>query len=311
LEENEMNITPYLEIKEEVYQALKENRPIVALESTIISHGMPYPQNVEVAKNVEETIRERGAVPATIAIIDGKMKVGLSKEELEFMATSKNILKASRMDLPVILAKGFNAATTVAATMIIAELAGIKVFVTGGIGGVHRNAQETFDISADLQELAKTNVAVISAGPKAILDLQLTKEYLETFGVPVIGYQTDELPCFFSRESGINVPYRVETPKEIASIMKTKWDLGLQGGIFIANPIPKEYSLDFEEIDKTIENAIEEAKRRKIKGKELTPFLLSKINELTKGESLKANIELVYNNAQLGTEIAKEFNILS
>ncbi len=239
------------------------------------------------------------------------MKVGLSEEEIEFMAISKNILKASRMDLPVILAKGFNAATTVAATMIIAELAGIKVFVTGGIGGVHRNAQETFDISADLQELAKTNVAVISAGPKAILDLQLTKEYLETFGVPVIGYQTDELPCFFSRESGINVPYRVETPKEIASIMKTKWDLGLQGGIFIANPIPKEYSLDFEEIDKTIENAIEEAKSQKIKGKELTPFLLSKINELTKGESLKANIELVYNNAQLGAEIAKEFNILS
>jgi pseudouridine-5'-phosphate glycosidase len=306
-----MNTTPYLEIKEEIYQAMKENKAIVALESTIISHGMPYPQNVEVAKNVEEIIRERGAVPATIAIIDGTMKVGLSEEEIEFMAISKNILKASRMDLPIILAKGFNAATTVAATMIIAELAGIKVFVTGGIGGVHRNAQETFDISADLQELAKTNVAVISAGPKAILDLQLTKEYLETFGVPVIGYQTDELPCFFSRESGINVPYRVETPKEIASIMKTKWDLGLQGGIFIANPIPKEYSLDFEEIDKTIENAIEEAKKRKIKGKELTPFLLSKINELTKGESLKANIELVYNNAQLGAEIAKEFNILS
>ncbi|MDY6894505.1 MAG: pseudouridine-5'-phosphate glycosidase [Thermotogota bacterium] len=306
-----MNTTPYLEIKEEVYQALKKNRPIVALESTIISHGMPYPQNVEVAKNVEDTIRERGAVPATIAIIDGKMKVGLSKEELEFMATSKNILKASRMDLPVILAKGFNAATTVAATMIIAELAGIKVFVTGGIGGVHRNAQETFDISADLQELAKTNVAVISAGPKAILDLQLTKEYLETFGVPVIGYQTDELPCFFSKESGISVPYRVETPKEIAHIMKAKWDLGLQGGIFIANPIPKKYSMDFEEINKTIDNAIAEAKKPKIKGKELTPFLLSKINELTKGESLKANIELVYNNAKLGAEIAKEFNNLS
>jgi len=306
-----MNTTPYLEIKEEVYQALKENRPIVALESTIISHGMPYPQNVEVAKNVEDIIRERGAVPATIAIIDGKMKVGLSEEELEFMATSKNILKASRMDLPIILAKGFNAATTVAATMIIAELAGIKVFVTGGIGGVHRNVQETFDISADLQELAKTNVAVISAGPKAILDLQLTKEYLETFGVPVIGYQTDELPCFFSRESGINVPYRVETPKEIALIIKAKWDLGLQGGIFIANPIPKEYSMDFKEINKTIDNAIAEAKKQKIKGKELTPFLLSKINELTKGKSLKANIELVYNNAKLGAEIAKEFNNLS
>ncbi len=306
-----MNTTPYLEIKEEIYQAMKENKAIVALESTIISHGMPYPQNVEVAKNVEEIIRERGAVPATIAIIDGTMKVGLSEEEIEFMAISKNILKASRMDLPIILAKGFNAATTVAATMIIAELAGIKVFVTGGIGGVHRNAQETFDISADLQELAKTNVAVISAGPKAILDLQLTKEYLETFGVPVIGYQTDELPCFFSKESGINVPYRVENPEEIALIMKTKWDLGLQGGIFIANPIPKEYSLDFEEINKTIENAIAEAKKQKIKGKGLTPFLLSKINELTKGESLKANIELVYNNAKLGAEIAKEFNILS
>jgi len=306
-----MNIAPYLEIKEEVYQAFKEHRAVVALESTIISHGMPYPQNVEVARKVEDIIRERGAVPATIAIIKGKMKVGLSNEEIEFMASSKNILKASRMDLPVILANGLNAATTVAATMIISELAGIKVFVTGGIGGVHRNAQETFDISADMQELAKTNVAVISAGPKAILDLQLTKEYLETFGVPVLGYQTDELPCFYSRESGINVAYKVESPKEVALIMKTKWDLGLQGGIFIANPIPEEYSMDFEEIDKAINTAIADADKQKIKGKELTPFLLSKISELTNGESLKANIELVYNNAKLGADIAKEFNILS
>lgn len=301
----------YLDIKEEVAKAIKKNEPVVALESTIISHGMPYPQNLEVAKQLEKTIRDKGAVPATIAIIDGIIKVGLNEEELNFIGTNNNILKASRMDIPIIIAKKLNAATTVAGTMIAANLAGIKVFVTGGIGGVHRHAQQTFDISADLQELAKTNVAVVCAGPKAILDLPLTVEYLETFGVPLIGYQTDELPSFYSRKSGIKVPYRIETTKEAALIMKTKWDLGLQGGVLITNPIPEEFSMNEEEINSIINKAIQDSEKMGIKGKELTPFLLSRIKELSKGESLKANIALVLNNAKVGAEIAKEFCNLS
>lgn len=305
-----MQFNKYLEVKDEVSQALEQKKPVVALESTIISHGMPYPENIIVAKNVENIIRSKGAIPATIAIINGKMKVGLTEEELEFMGSSKDILKASRMDLPVIIAKGLNAATTVAATMIISNLAGIRVFVTGGIGGVHRKAQQTFDISADLQELAKTNVAVVCAGPKAILDLELTKEYLETFGVPLIGYQTDEIPSFYSRRSGIKVPYRIDSAKEAGLIMKAKWDLGLQGGILIANPIPEKYSMDKETINKIVDQAINEAEDKGIKGKELTPFLLSKIKELTKGESLEANIELILNNAIVGAEIAIEYNKL-
>lgn len=305
-----MQFNKYLEVKDEVSQALEQKKPVVALESTIISHGMPYPENIIVAKNVENIIRSKGAIPATIAIINGKMKVGLTEEELEFMGSSKDILKASRMDLPVIIAKGLNAATTVAATMIISNLAGIRVFVTGGIGGVHRKAQQTFDISADLQELAKTNVAVVCAGPKAILDLELTKEYLETFGVPLIGYQTDEIPSFYSRRSGIKVPYRIDSAKEAGLIMKAKWDLGLQGGILITNPIPEKYSMDKETINKIVDQAINEAEDKGIKGKELTPFLLSKIKELTKGESLEANIELILNNAIVGAEIAIEYNKL-
>ncbi|HOB15732.1 MAG TPA: pseudouridine-5'-phosphate glycosidase [Defluviitoga sp.] len=301
----------YLDIKEEVAKAIKKNKPVVALESTIISHGMPYPQNVEVAKKLEETIRDKGAIPATIAIINGIIKVGLSEEELEFMGTDKNISKASRMDIPVIIAKKLNAATTVAGTIIAANLAGIRVFVTGGIGGVHKYAQQTFDVSADLQELAKTNVAVVCAGPKAILDLSLTVEYLETFGVPLIGYQTDELPSFYSRKSGIKVPHKVDTAEEAARIMKTKWDLGLQGGVLITNPIPEEFAMNEEEINSIINKAIQDSEKMGIKGKELTPFLLSRIKELSKGESLKANIALVLNNAKVGAEIAKEFCNLS
>ncbi|AAM23619.1 pseudouridine-5'-phosphate glycosidase [Caldanaerobacter subterraneus] len=300
----------FIDLSEEVKSALEERRPVVALESTIISHGMPYPQNIETARALEEIVRENGAVPATIAIIGGKIKIGLNEEELEFMGTSKEILKASKRDLPVVLAKGLNAATTVSATMICANLAGIKVFVTGGIGGVHRGAEETFDISADLQELANTNVAVVCAGAKAILDLPRTLEYLETFGVPVIGFRTEEFPAFYTRESGLKVDYRVEDEVEAAKVIKTKWDLGLKGGILIANPIPEEYALDRAYIEKAIEEAIFEADRRGIRGKALTPFLLEKIKDLTEGKSLKANIELVKNNARVGAKIAVQLNKL-
>lgn len=300
----------FIEFSREVKEALDSKKPVVALESTIISHGMPYPENIETAKAVEEIVRENGAIPATIAIINGRIKIGLSKEELEFMATSKEILKASRRDLPVVIAKGLNAATTVSATMICANLAGIKVFVTGGIGGVHRGAEETFDISADLQELANTDVAVVCAGAKAILDLPRTLEYLETFGVPVIGFRTEEFPAFYTRESGLKVDYRVEDEVEAAKVIKTKWDLGLKGGILIANPIPEEYALDRAYIEKAIEEAIFEADRRGIRGKALTPFLLEKIKDLTEGKSLKANIELVKNNARVGAKIAVQLNKL-
>ncbi|MGB9781199.1 pseudouridine-5'-phosphate glycosidase [Caldanaerobacter sp.] len=300
----------FIDLSEEVDKALKEGKPIVALESTIISHGMPYPENIETAKAVEEIVRKNGAIPATIAIINGKIKIGLNEKELEFMGTSKEILKASRRDLPVILAKGLNAATTVSATMICANLAGIKVFVTGGIGGVHRGAEETFDVSADLQELANTDVAVVCAGAKAILDLPRTLEYLETFGVPVIGFKTEEFPAFYTRESGLKVDYMVEDEVEAARVIKTKWDLGLKGGILIANPIPEEYALDRAYIEKAIEEAIFEADRLGIRGKALTPFLLEKIKDLTGGKSLKANIELVKNNARVGAKIAVQLNKL-
>jgi len=300
----------FIEFSREVKEALDSKKPVVALESTIISHGMPYPENVETAKAVEEIVRKNGAIPATIAIIEGKIKIGLTEKELEFMGTSKEILKASRRDLPVVIAKGLNAATTVSATMICANLAGIKVFVTGGIGGVHRGAEETFDISADLQELANTDVAVVCAGAKAILDLPRTLEYLETFGVPVIGFRTEEFPAFYTRESGLKVDYRVEDEVEAAKVIKTKWDLGLKGGILIANPIPEEYALDRAYIEKAIEEAIFEADRRGIRGKALTPFLLEKIKDLTEGKSLKANIELVKNNARVGAKIAVQLNKL-
>ncbi|MDK2794156.1 MAG: pseudouridylate synthase [Caldanaerobacter sp.] len=300
----------FIEFSREVKEALDSKKPVVALESTIISHGMPYPENIETAKAVEEIVRENGAIPATIAIINGRIKIGLNEKELEFMGTSKEILKASRRDLPVAIAKGLNAATTVSATMICANLAGIKVFVTGGIGGVHRGAEETFDISADLQELANTDVAVVCAGAKAILDLPRTLEYLETFGVPVIGFRTEEFPAFYTRESGLKVDYRVEDEVEAAKVIKTKWDLGLKGGILIANPIPEEYALDRAYIEKAIEEAIFEADRRGIRGKALTPFLLEKIKDLTEGKSLKANIELVKNNARVGAKIAVQLNKL-
>ncbi|UZQ83313.1 pseudouridine-5'-phosphate glycosidase [Thermoanaerobacter sp. RKWS2] len=300
----------FIDLSKEVKEAMEERKPVVALESTIISHGMPYPENIETAKTLENIIREHGAIPGTIAIIKGRIKIGLSEEELEFMGTSKEILKASRRDLPVVLAKGLSAATTVSATMICANLAGIKVFVTGGIGGVHRGAEQTFDISADLQELANTDVAVVCAGAKAILDLPRTIEYLETFGVPVVGFKTWEFPAFYTRESGLKVDYKVDDEIEAAKIIKTKWDLGLKGGILIANPIPEEYALDKAYIDKAIEDALYEAEKRNIKGKEITPFLLDKIKDLTQGESLKANIELVKNNAHVGAKIAIELNKL-
>ena len=298
----------YLDINPEIQNALQQNKPIVALESTIISHGMPYPENVKTAKEVEQVVRENGAVPATIAILKGKMKVGLSDEELEFLATSKDIQKVSRRDIPFIISQKLHGATTVAATMIIAELAGIKVFVTGGIGGVHRGASESFDISADLQELTKTNVEVVCAGPKAILDIGLTLEYLETHGVPVIGFRTHDMPAFYTRTSGFLVDFRLDTEKEIAELLNAKLKLGLQGGVVIANPIPEEYEMDNDLINKAIEQALVQAKKLNITGKKITPFLLDAIKEITKGKSLASNIELVKNNAKLGSKIAVELS---
>ena len=294
----------YLSISEEVKTALMDNRPVVALESTIIAHGMPYPENVVTAKSLEETITNNYAVPATIAIINGIIKVGLSIDEIGF-ANDKNILKASRRDVPVIVSQKLSAATTVSATMLIAKLAGIKVFATGGIGGVHKHGEKTFDISADLTELGQTDIAVVSAGVKSILDIGLTLEYLETLGVPVIGFGTDDFPAFYTRDSGFKVNYRMDTPEEIADTIRTKWKLGLNGGVLIANPIPEMYSMNKAEIDAAIHKALIEAKKKDITGKEVTPFLLSAIKEITKGKSLEANIQLVLNNAELAARIAQ------
>lgn len=294
----------YLEVSPEVAGAIKSGKGVVALESTIISHGMPYPKNVETALEVERIVREHGAVPATIAILGGKLKVGLSKDEIEYLGKAENVIKTSRRDIPFIVAKGLDGATTVASTMILAELAGVKIFATGGIGGVHRGAQESFDISADLQELAHTNVAVICAGAKSILDIGLTLEYLETNGVPVVGYQTDELPAFYTRKSGFGVDYRVDSPEELASALKAKWDLGLSGGMVIANPIPEAYEMDFDTINGAINLAVEEAEAKGIKGKESTPFLLARVKEITGGDSLESNIQLVYNNARVAAQLA-------
>lgn len=299
----------YLELSKEVDKALKLGKPVVALESTIISHGMPYPENVETALKVERIVRENGATPATIAIINGKLKAGLTSDEIEYLGKKgREITKVSRRDIPFIVSKKMDGATTVASTMIIAALAGIRVFATGGIGGVHREAQETFDISADLQELANTNVAVVCAGAKSILDLGLTLEYLETFGVPVVGYKTDELPAFYTRRSGFKLDYRLDTPEEIAKAIFVKWQLGLKGGVVVANPIPEEYEMDYDVINKAIEDALLEAKEKGIKGKETTPFLLAKVKEITGGKSLESNIQLVYNNAKLAAEIAVELS---
>lgn len=301
----------YLDINIEVEKAIKEGKPVVALESTIISHGMPYPRNVETALKVESIIRENGAVPATIAILNGRLKVGLTAEEIEFLGKEKNVVKTSRRDIPFIIANSLNGATTVASTMIIAALADIKVFATGGIGGVHRGAAETFDISADLEELSMTDVAVICAGAKSILDIGLTLEYLETKGVPVVGFKTDELPAFYTRKSGFKVDYRVDSEETLAKALKAKWDLGLNGGVVVANPIPEEYAMDFDTITNAINNAVKEAEEKGIKGKESTPFLLAKVKEITKGESLESNIQLVYNNAAVGARLAVELSKLN
>lgn len=300
----------YLHIHPEVKKALSEGQPVVALESTIISHGMPYPKNVEMAKTVSKIIRENGAIPATIAIIDGILKVGLTTEEIEFLGTSKDVVKASRRDLPFIISKKLNGATTVATTMILANLAGVKVFATGGIGGVHRGAQETFDISADLQELANTNVAVICAGAKSILDIGLTLEYLETNGVPVVGFGTNEFPAFYTRKSGFGVDYKVNSSIEVAKALKAKWDLNLKGGMVIGNPIPEEFEMDYDTITNAIETALKEAKENHITGKNVTPFLLDKVKTITAGKSLESNIELVYNNAKVAAQIAKDLSNL-
>jgi pseudouridine-5'-phosphate glycosidase len=301
----------YVDISKEVKEALDHGMPVVALESLVISHGMPYPMNVETALKVEKIIRDGGAVPATIAILNGRLKVGLTEKEIDFLGkTGEKIIKTSRRDIPFIIAKKLDGTTTVASTMIIADIAGIKIFSTGGIGGVHRGAQETFDISADLDELGKTDVAVVCAGAKSILDINLTLEYLETKGVPVIGYQTNELPAFYTSKSGFKVDYNVETPSELALALKAKWDINLDGGVVIANPIPKEFEMDFDIITNAIEKAVAEAEELGIKGKESTPFLLAKVRELTGGDSLESNIELVYNNARLAAKIAVEFSKL-
>lgn len=305
-----MNYQNYLSITPEIQEAIKQGKPIVALESTILSHGMPYPENLEFAHKVEEIVREQGAVPATTAIIGGKLKVGLNAEELEIMCKAENVAKASRRDIPVYLATNQTAATTVATTMMIADMAGIRVFATGGIGGVHRGAQETMDISADLQEFAHTNVCVISAGCKSILDIGLTLEYLETFGVPVLGYQTSEFPAFYSKTSGFGVDYEAKDAKEVARILKTKWDLGLQGGVLVGNPIPDEYSMDHNVIDKAIDKALDMAKEKGIRGKGTTPFLLATIKDLTGGDSFASNLQLAYNNARVASQIAVEYSKL-
>ena len=295
----------YLDISPEVKKALDEGRPVVALESTIISHGMPYPRNVETALLVEQTIRDCGATPATIAVIGGRLKAGLSRDEIEYLGkTGRGVAKASRRDLPALVARGADGATTVTTTMIIAHMAGIKIFATGGIGGVHRGAEVTMDISADLEELAQTPVMVVCAGAKSILDLGLTLEYLETHGVPVIGYGTDELPAFYTRKSGFGVDYRVDSPAELAAMFRAQRDLGYKGGMLVTNPIPEEYSMDKAVIDKAIDEALAQAKAQGIHGKETTPFLLARVKDLTGGDSLDSNIQLVYNNARLAAKTA-------
>lgn len=299
-------MTPFLDIHPDVASALADNRPVVALESTIISHGMPWPENFDMARQVEQVIRDAGAVPATIAIVDGRLKAGLTESEIETLAKAgQDVAKCSRRDLAYVVANGQHGATTVAATMIIAAMAGIRVFATGGIGGVHRGAQQTFDISADLQELAHTSVAVVCAGAKSILDLGLTREYLETQGVPVLGYQTEALPAFYTRDSDETVDYRMDTDAEIAGFLNAKWQMGLKGGVVIANPIPAEHAMDKSTIDNAINQALREAEEQNIHGKASTPFLLSRVAELTGGDSLSSNIQLVFNNARLAAAIAR------
>ena len=297
----------YLDIAPEVAEALKNGKPVVALESTIISHGMPYPKNVETAMLVEKTIRDNGAVPATIAIIGGRLKAGLSAEEIEYLGKAGSaVAKASRRDLAALVAEGKDGATTVTTTMMIAHMAGISIFATGGIGGVHRGAETTMDISADLEELGSTPVMVVCAGAKSILDLGLTLEYLETKGVPVIGYGTDELPAFYTRHSGFGVDYRADSPAQLAGMFKAQKELGLKGGMLVTNPIPEEYAMDKAVIDAAIDQAMKESIEQGIHGKEATPFLLAKVVELTGGSSLESNIQLVLNNATLAAKTAVE-----
>ena len=300
-----MVLNRYLDVNPEVAQAIAQGKPVVALESTIISHGMPYPQNVETALNVERIIRENGAVPATIAIIGGRLKAGLTADEIEYFGKKgQAIHKASRRDLAVLCARGEDGATTVTTTMIIAHMAGIKIFATGGIGGVHRGAETTMDISADLEELGQTPVMVVCAGAKSILDLGLTLEYLETKGVPVIGFGTDELPAFYTRKSGFGVDYRIDTPEELAQIFKAQNDLGMKGGMLVTNPIPEEYAMPLDTINAAIEQALAECAEKGIHGKATTPFLLARVAELTGGDSLASNIRLVYNNAKVAAQTA-------
>ena len=301
-----MNLKNYLDIAPEVKSAVEAGKPVVALESTILSHGMPYPENLTFAAEVERIIRAEGAIPATMAIIDGRMKVGLSAGELELMCKGENVAKVSRRDLPILLATGGTGATTVASTMILASLAGIPVFATGGIGGVHRGATTTMDISADLQELAHTPVAVVCAGAKMILDIGLTLEYLETMGVPVLGYNTDQFPAFYCRKSGFGVDYTAKSAAEIAKIARTKWDLGLAGGMLIGNPVPEEYALDFDEMSAVIDKALAAAEKDHVHGKNITPYLLAHIVEYTGGKSLATNIQLAYTNARLAAKVAVE-----
>lgn len=301
-----------IKISKEVQEALSSGKAVVALESTIISHGMPYPQNVSTALRVEDEVRKSGAVPATIAIINGVPTVGCSREEIEILGKAGlSVTKVSRRDIPLVVAKGLNGATTVASTMIFAQMAGVKVFATGGIGGVHRGAETTMDISADLEELAVTDVCVVCAGAKSILDLNLTMEYLETKGVAVIGYGTDELPAFFTRKSGIRLGYKVDGADEIAKALKVKNDMALGGGMLVVNPVPEEYSMDADVINKAIDSAIDEAGALGVKGKDVTPFLLDKIQRITGGDSLDSNIQLVLNNARVASEIAVELSKLN
>ncbi len=303
-----MDLKKYMDITPEIAEAVAAGKPVVALESTILSHGMPYPQNYEFAKGVEKIIRDQGAIPATMAVINGRMKAGLTEEELLLMCENKDnhVAKLSRRDLPIAIAMGKTGATTVATTMILANLAGIKIFATGGIGGVHRGAEKTMDISADLQELAHTPVAVVCAGAKMILDIGLTLEYLETMGVPVLGMQTEDFPSFYCRKSGFKVDYAAKNAAEVAQIAHTKWACDLQGGMLIGNPVPEEYAMDYDYMSKVINEALEDAKAAGIHGKATTPFLLAKIVELTGGDSLKTNIQLAYNNARCAAQIAVE-----
>jgi pseudouridine-5'-phosphate glycosidase len=307
-----MSLNKYLDVSPEVAQALADHKPVVALESTIISHGMPYPQNVETALKVESIIRENGAVPATIAVIGGRLKAGCTPEEIEYLGkTGAGVTKASRRDLAVLVARGADGATTVTTTMIIAHMAGIQVFATGGIGGVHRGAETTMDISADLEELASTPVMVVCAGCKSILDIGLTLEYLETHGVPVLGYGTEDMPAFYTQKSGFQVDYRMDSPQELAAAFRASRDMGFHGGMLVANPIPAQYSMDPDVINKAIDEAVAQAKAQGIHGKETTPFLLAKVKELTGGDSLDSNIQLVFNNARLAAKTAAALSELN